>query len=61
VLDEFKDPAGRLNVKRLGRRLRMFVGRIVDGRKLAIPKTANGLCRWRVERVGLASAPASSP
>src|SRR5260370_42312361 len=29
----------------------MFVGRIVDGRKLAIPKTANGMCRWRVERV----------
>jgi putative DNA primase/helicase len=52
VFDEFKDLAGRMNVKRLGRRLRIFVGRIVDGRKLAIPKTANGMCRWRVERVG---------
>jgi len=49
ALVDFRTPAGHVNTKMLGHRLKSFLNRIVDGRKLVSPeRTRHGQRVWKV-------------
>jgi putative DNA primase/helicase len=52
ALVEFKTPGGHINARSLGKRLAIFRGRIVDGRRLvSSPRLAHGQRTWTADRV----------